>query len=142
MVPMTLGSWRYYDHEVGVEDYFLAHGEEPGVWEAPTTSTGWQVRDVIGHLVDVTEAYFEAFDAARGGPAVPEAYGLMGMGARLNEKAQAFRSVRRGGTARPFLMSMWRWPRIGRSTVTNSAEQLAARARSITDWLKPRSRNT
>jgi conjugative relaxase-like TrwC/TraI family protein len=29
---MTLGSWRYYDHEVGVEDYFSEHGNEPGVW--------------------------------------------------------------------------------------------------------------
>jgi hypothetical protein len=29
---MTLGSWRYYDHEVGIEDYFLEHGNEPGVW--------------------------------------------------------------------------------------------------------------
>jgi hypothetical protein len=29
---MTRGSWRYYDHEVGVEDYFLEHGDEPGVW--------------------------------------------------------------------------------------------------------------
>jgi conjugative relaxase-like TrwC/TraI family protein len=29
---MTLGSWRYYDHEVGVEDYFLEHGDELGVW--------------------------------------------------------------------------------------------------------------
>ena len=53
---------------------------------------------------------------------------------------EAIRKVMRGGTTSPFLMSMWRWPRIGRSTVTNSAEQLAARARSITDRLKPRSR--
>jgi hypothetical protein len=29
---MTLGSWRYYDHELSVEDYFLSHGQEPGVW--------------------------------------------------------------------------------------------------------------
>jgi conjugative relaxase-like TrwC/TraI family protein len=29
---MTLGSWRYYDHEVAVEDYFLGHGDEPGRW--------------------------------------------------------------------------------------------------------------
>jgi len=32
LVPMTLGSWRYYDQEVSVEDYFLSHGQEPGVW--------------------------------------------------------------------------------------------------------------
>src|SRR2546421_12573827 len=29
---MTLGSWRYYDHQVSVEDYFVSHGQEPGVW--------------------------------------------------------------------------------------------------------------
>src|SRR6266568_1858782 len=32
LVPMTLGSWRYYDHELSVEDYFVSHGQEPGVW--------------------------------------------------------------------------------------------------------------
>jgi conjugative relaxase-like TrwC/TraI family protein len=29
---MTLGSWRYYQREVGVEDYYVGRGEEPGVW--------------------------------------------------------------------------------------------------------------
>jgi len=29
---MTLGSWRYYQQEVGVEDYYVGQGEEPGVW--------------------------------------------------------------------------------------------------------------
>lgn len=29
---MTLGSWRYYQHEVGVEDYYVGRGEEPGIW--------------------------------------------------------------------------------------------------------------
>ena len=56
-------------------------------------------------------------------------------------RSKALRMVSRGGTVRPFLMSMWRWPRIGRSTVTNSAEQFAALARSIIAWQKPRSRN-
>src|SRR5438132_11181556 len=32
LVPMTLGSWRYCDHELSVEDYFVSHGQEPGVW--------------------------------------------------------------------------------------------------------------
>jgi conjugative relaxase-like TrwC/TraI family protein len=32
LVPMTLGSWKYYDHELSVEDYFLSHGQEAGVW--------------------------------------------------------------------------------------------------------------
>ncbi len=67
--------------------------EQPGAWEAPTASVGWQVRDVIGHMVDVTEGYFVSFDAARGGPPAPEAYGLTGMGASLNTHAQSFRGT-------------------------------------------------
>jgi uncharacterized protein (TIGR03083 family) len=70
----------------------FAMAEEPDAWERPTMPPGWQVRDVIAHLVDVTESYFVAFDAAQGGPAVPDAYGVKGMAARLDEKAQALRS--------------------------------------------------
>jgi len=29
---MTLGSWRYYDHELSVEDYYVGHDQEAGVW--------------------------------------------------------------------------------------------------------------
>src|SRR5581483_8914767 len=51
-------------------DAMLALAGEPGVWEAPTGAGHWQVRDIIGHLVDTTEGYFASFDAARGnGPA-------------------------------------------------------------------------
>ncbi len=71
----------------------FAMAERPEAWEAPTTSTGWEVRDVIAHLVDVTESYFLAFDAARGGPPVADAYGVTGMGERLNTEAQALRTV-------------------------------------------------
>jgi uncharacterized protein (TIGR03083 family) len=71
----------------------FAMAERPEAWEAPTASVQWQVRDVIAHLVDTTEAYFVAFDAARGGPAVPEAYGLPGMAARVNAQAQVFRGT-------------------------------------------------
>jgi uncharacterized protein (TIGR03083 family) len=70
----------------------FAMAEEPDAWERATMPPGWQVRDVIAHLVDVTESYFVAFDAAQGGPAVPDAYGVKGMAARLDEKAQALRS--------------------------------------------------
>ena len=40
-------------------------------------------------------------------------------------------SVGFGGADRPFLMSLWRWPRICRSSVSTSALHLAALARSI-----------
>src|SRR5205809_889126 len=71
----------------------FALAERPDLWEASTACTGWEVRDVIGHMVDVTEAYFVSFDAARGGPEAPAAYGVRGMAARVNEQARAFRTV-------------------------------------------------
>jgi uncharacterized protein (TIGR03083 family) len=69
----------------------FAMAEQPGAWERETMPPGWEVRDVIAHLVDVTESYFVAFDSARNGTPVPDAYGVKGMAARLDEKAQEFR---------------------------------------------------
>jgi uncharacterized protein (TIGR03083 family) len=69
----------------------FAMAERPEAWEAPTASVGWEVRDVIGHLVDTTEAYFVSFDAAREGKDLGDAYGLRGMGARVNERALSLR---------------------------------------------------
>ena len=60
-------------------------------WQRPTGAGHWQVRDVVGHLVDTTEAYFVAFDAARGHTEVEPAYGLPGMAARVDERAPSFR---------------------------------------------------
>ena len=53
-----------------------------------------------------------------------------------------WRSVSLGGADRPFFRSLWRWPRICRSSVSTSAEQLAALARSIRRSMKSRSRIT
>ena len=33
----------------------LTLASEPGVWEQPTGAGHWEVRDIIGHLVDTTE---------------------------------------------------------------------------------------
>ena len=74
-------------------DGFYALAGEPGAWEAPTGSREWEVRDLVGHLVDVTENYFERFDAARGGLEVEPAYGLPGMAARLDQQAKSFRDI-------------------------------------------------
>ena len=71
-------------------DRMFALAEPPGAWEAPTACRGWQTRDVIGHLVDTTEGYFEAFDAARA-KQKREAYGLAGMLERANTGATRFR---------------------------------------------------
>lgn len=74
-------------------EQFFTLASPPEVWEAPTACADWQVRDIVGHLVDTTESYFVAFDAARSNSAVEPAYGLPGMAARANEKAVAFRDT-------------------------------------------------
>ncbi|SEG90561.1 TIGR03083 family protein [Nonomuraea solani] len=71
--------------------FALAEPEE--AWEAPTACTGWTTRDVVAHIVDTTEGYFAAFEAARGGGELGTAYGLPGMGARVNDQAMALRGV-------------------------------------------------
>jgi uncharacterized protein (TIGR03083 family) len=72
-------------------EQFFALVDDDDVWERPTGAGHWQVRDLVGHLVDTTEAYFVAFDAARSHSAVDPAYGLPGMAARVDGQAQAFR---------------------------------------------------
>jgi uncharacterized protein (TIGR03083 family) len=74
---------------------FIRLAARDGAWETPTACPGWQVRDVVGHLVDTTEAYFVAFDAARSHRDVDPAYGLRGMAARVDERATAFRDTPR-----------------------------------------------
>jgi len=72
---------------------FFELASPPDVWEQPTACANWQVRDVVGHLVDTTESYFVAFDAARGHGEAEPAYGLPGMAARVDAQARALRSV-------------------------------------------------
>ncbi len=83
---------RVVNHEAA---QFFSLADRDEAWQAPTGAGHWQVRDVVGHLVDTTEAYFVAFDAARGRGVVDAAYGLPGMAARVDSQARAFRSVPR-----------------------------------------------
>ena len=76
-------------------EQFFTMVDSDDCWEAPTGAGHWQVRDVVGHLVDTTEAYFVAFDAARSHTDVDPAYGLPGMAARVDDQAQAFRALPR-----------------------------------------------
>ena len=68
-------------------------GYRPEAWEAPTACEGWSTRDIAAHIVDTTEGYFRAFDAARGTGEVPAPYGLVVMGKKVNEAATSFRGV-------------------------------------------------
>jgi uncharacterized protein (TIGR03083 family) len=65
----------------------------PGAWEAPTACPQWQVRDIVGHIIDVTESYFVGFDHARGGTTAPEAMGTRAMQEALDAGAKDLRSL-------------------------------------------------
>ena len=62
-------------------------------WGAPTACEGWEVRDVIGHLVDTTEGYLPAFEIARSGGSAPEPVGLQVMAERVDAGAKGFRKL-------------------------------------------------
>jgi uncharacterized protein (TIGR03083 family) len=80
-------AWRRESEEM------FALASDPAVWDAPTGAGHWRVRDVIGHLVDTTEAYFRSFAAARGEDTVPDALGLVDMAKHVDEGALALRDV-------------------------------------------------
>jgi len=73
-------------------DRFIELAGRPGAWEAPTACESWAVRDVVGHLVDTTEGYFDAFEIAKAsGESSP--FGLAGMHERAGEQATRFREL-------------------------------------------------
>jgi uncharacterized protein (TIGR03083 family) len=74
-------------------DDLLALASAPGAWDAPTASGHWEVRDIVGHLVDTTEGYFAGFDAARGKGTVPDALGVRVMDRHVDDGALAFRGI-------------------------------------------------
>ena len=69
----------------------FAMAEAPGAWEEPTACSDWQVRDIIGHIVDTTEGYFKAFETARAGGSA-EARGLPVMHEMAGDGGRAFRN--------------------------------------------------
>jgi uncharacterized protein (TIGR03083 family) len=71
----------------------FALAERADAWAAPTACTQWQVRDIVGHLVDTTEAYFMSFDAARGAGTALDPLGVRVFQDTANAGAQAFRSL-------------------------------------------------
>jgi len=66
---------------------------EYGPWTATTACPQWEARDIVGHLIDVTESYFVGFDAARSGTAVADALGLKVMQEGLDEGAKEYRGL-------------------------------------------------
>jgi len=69
---------------------------EPAHWNVPTACAGWEVRDMVGHLIDATESYLAGFALVRSGhPAAPGSVGVGGMAQASDEAARTFRSLAR-----------------------------------------------
>jgi uncharacterized protein (TIGR03083 family) len=66
----------------------------PDNWLVDTRCEGWKVRDMVGHMIDVTEGYLNRWDMARKGE-LPDGVGLAVMADRLNQGAVAHRSLSR-----------------------------------------------
>ena len=69
---------------------------DPTRWHSPTACPGWELRDMIGHLVAETEGYLSAFDSrARRGVAAEQPVGVAGMAKASDAAARALRDVPR-----------------------------------------------
>ncbi len=68
--------------------------DDPKNWSVQTRCTEWEVRDLVGHMIDVTEGYLARWDKARKKEPA-ESVGLLVMSHDLDEKAQSFRSLPR-----------------------------------------------
>src|SRR5258708_14551909 len=63
--------------------------DDPANWELQTRCTEWQVRDVVGHMIDVTEGYLSRWDMAVKNEAGPDPRRLPARAERTNAHAQA-----------------------------------------------------
>lgn len=75
--------------------YDLIDGTDDQTWTTPTACTEWEIRDQVGHLIDVTEGYLERFALERAGKPFPEPLGVTGMAGMLDTAAKRFRSSSR-----------------------------------------------
>lgn len=73
---------------------FFSLVDDPKNWTVQTRCTEWQVRDLVGHMIDVTEGYLTRWDKAKSQLSA-ESVGLLVMAHDLNEKAQSFRNLPR-----------------------------------------------
>jgi len=67
---------------------------DPENWNVMTRSAGWEVRDLVGHMIDVMEGYFKNWDLAASGQDATTA-GMAVMGTSLNDHALDFRKLPR-----------------------------------------------
>ena len=49
---------------------FFELAEDPANWNVQTRCTEWEVRDLVGHMIDVTEGYLSRWEVAKRGARV------------------------------------------------------------------------
>jgi uncharacterized protein (TIGR03083 family) len=99
---MTSSTWNFMDPaskdhlldvvQTEIDAMFDLAGDADR-WHAPTACEGWEVRDVIGHLVDTTEEYLRGWEAVRTGGAGPDPLGLAAMAENVDRGAKALRDL-------------------------------------------------
>jgi len=93
--PMAYGSKETVLDVVRTErSRFYNVIDNPDNWLVDTRCEGWQVRDMVGHMIDVTEGYLGRWDMARRDER-PQGLGWTVMASELNKGALAFRSLSR-----------------------------------------------
>jgi len=68
--------------------------DDPRNWNVQTRCTEWEVRDMVGHMIDVTEGYLMRWEKARKGEEI-DTVSLLLMGESLNKNAQSYRGLPR-----------------------------------------------
>src|SRR5262245_53242275 len=68
--------------------------DNPSNWNVDTRCEGWEVRDLVGHMIDVTEGYLKRWDMAKQGE-YPQGLGWLVMASDLNKGALALRVLSR-----------------------------------------------
>lgn len=68
--------------------------DNPDNWEVQTRCSEWEVRDIAGHMIDVTEGYLDRWKLAREGRPI-DTRGLLVMAEGLDDNAKTFRRFTR-----------------------------------------------
>src|SRR5437870_4021269 len=68
--------------------------DDPKNWYVQTRCTEWEVRDIVGHMIDVTEGYLSRWEKAKKGEQA-SVTPLTSMADMLNQGAQSFRKYPR-----------------------------------------------
>jgi uncharacterized protein (TIGR03083 family) len=74
---------------------FYAVIDDPANWTVQTRCTEWEVRDMVGHMIDVTEGYLAGWERAKKGEPPVAAVGTAVMAESLNRNAMQLRSLSR-----------------------------------------------